>query len=96
MLNFLEDNTDTSSNDDEIEMNSTLENPILKSEPKNESDVVVKEEKSINKSKSKNGMYGVVIFLMNSMVFCQSSRLYLTGFENLTPRKLRTLHLMFV
>jgi hypothetical protein len=61
-LIFLEDNTDTSSNDDEIEMNSTLENHILEFEPKTESDVVVKEEKSIKKSKSTNGMYGVVIF----------------------------------
>jgi hypothetical protein len=77
-----------------------LENPILKSEPKNESDVVVKpmdvvveEEKSIKKSKSKNGMYGVLIFLMNSMVFCQSSKLirslaamfFKFEAENLTP-----------
>jgi hypothetical protein len=45
-------------------MNSTLENPILEYEPKTESDVVVKEEKIIKKSKSTNGMYGVVIFFM--------------------------------
>jgi hypothetical protein len=72
--------TDTLLNDDEIEMKSTLENLILESEPKTELDVVVKEEKKIiKKSISTNGMYCVVIFFTDSIVFCQSSRLYLTG-----------------
>jgi hypothetical protein len=56
-------------------MNSTLENHILDFEPKTESDVVVKEEKSLLKSISTNGEYGVVIFFMDPRVVDEKVRL---------------------
>jgi hypothetical protein len=52
-------------------MNLTLENLIFESEPKTESDVVVKEEKSLLKSISTNGEYGVVIFLLIQWSFAK-------------------------